>query len=347
MDAICINPDKLVYFQERECRDFYLIIPKEASQYFNLLPSKKYRTSNIIHSENFVDIDDILLNKIEKNSDVFLIPMQIFSRPFPKNTSISNTMRVIVLACSNSYHSICEINHFISMCYQANPQKQIEFSNQYFATLERANSSELLIENNITNHTATLLIDDHITFNEIYGFVNKGKQQLVPNGEIALFSTKSPQEDKTGQHSKLKLNGTIVLNGRPLVQQQAPSPYVIPELINQIYQELQDIELYPIELQIKDGVISELRPLNNHSSRGLNMLQSLFQVDSRLRILTEIGCAFNTALIPYPGNSAMNETYSTERGSVHFGIGNRNTLYHIDFVSPATRIRVGQKILIG
>lgn len=121
MYQINIYPDKFAQFKNPKNKSFYLVLPREFVNNFNLLESKQYEKTEIILSEDFSDINEILINTIKDNSDALLIPFQVFRRSFPKVSSISQNTRVLTLGCGTSHHNIEEINHFISMLYQIEP----------------------------------------------------------------------------------------------------------------------------------------------------------------------------------------------------------------------------------
>jgi len=82
----------------------------------------------------------------------------------------------------------------------------------------------------------------------------------------------------------------------------------------------------------------------------VEMLEHMFAVDSRYRIVWEIGHALNVSLDILPGNHAMNEVYGGVEGCLHWGLGlTPFTQYHLDIISPYTSVIGGATgdVLLG
>jgi hypothetical protein len=78
---------------------------------------------------------------------------------------------------------------------------------------------------------------------------------------------------------------------------------------------------------------------SSRSSAPPTLLEALFAIDSRYRVLWEIGIGINTELEPLPGNAGMNETYGAEEGVVHWGLGlTPYTQYALILLTPECRV---------
>jgi hypothetical protein len=143
--------------------------------------------------------------------------------------------------------------------------------------------------------------------------------------------------DKFQARRRLVVNGEITLCGQPIIHVGAAS--FLREDQACIYQQLAYVRDHALIASLHDGVITKLYATHPSTWPALNMMQALFTVDSRYRILWEIGIGLNSTLKLLSGNHAMNEMFGGENGTVHWGFGlTPYTQYHMDFICPSTRI---------
>ena len=102
---------------------------------------------------------------------------------------------------------------------------------------------------------------------------------------------------------------------------------------------------------VRNGIIENLRATDAEGESAVAMLEAMFEVDSRYRIIWEIGFGINMALTrPLPGNHAMNEVFGgTGCGALHYGMGlTPYTQYHLNIICPGTSVvGVGGQVLFG
>lgn len=346
MVAITIIPDQIKVFGKDRRNNFYLIIDQKYLNMFHIANSKLYSHTQIIPSNQFKDIDNIILDI--NDTDIFILPYGITTRVFPKQSSINDHTCVITLTSTTTYLTQEQLNHFLLAIYNSDIDAQCAFGERYFKVLSNAPSNILLIRNSLNDSVAQYIVDENTKFSEQYGYVKLGKQQIAPNGEIAIGHLNHLQ-DIYSYNTCMQLNGEIILNGIPVIHKNGPEPYVNKENLANIYNCLADLQDCPIILEIENGIIKKHKTLiEKQVSKAIGMLDALFLTDSRYRVISEIGCAFNSAITLFPDNCSLNEPFGGSNGCVHFGIGNRNTLYHLDFLSPTTYIQTENKVtLIG
>ena len=87
--------------------------------------------------------------------------------------------------------------------------------------------------------------------------------------------------------------------------------YVLRDYVDQerIYQELSGIKRLPIIATVKNGEITDLASEDVAAEPAIGMLNAMFEVDSRHRIIWEIGFGSNTSMQIVDGNKTPNESY--------------------------------------
>jgi hypothetical protein len=91
--------------------------------------------------------------------------------------------------------------------------------------------------------------------------------------------------------------------------------------------------------RVVDGVVEGLEAVSLEARSAVDMLEKLFDVDSRYRIIWEIGFGANTKMEVIKGNRSPNESYGHRNGAIHWGLGLTPwTQYHIDIICPNTLI---------
>ncbi|MEM5371152.1 hypothetical protein V4C53_34650 [Paraburkholderia azotifigens] len=146
---------------------------------------------------------------------------------------------------------------------------------------------------------------------------------------------------------RLDFNGTIALKDTPILHNGTPSFLRSDQA--RLHGSLASMESEPVLATVENGVITAISATRGSGNPALAALQALFDVDSRYRILWEIGFGINTENRILPGNHAMNETYGGSAGAIHFGIGlTPYTQYHLDIICPNTVVKTnGGDYLIG
>ena len=135
----------------------------------------------------------------------------------------------------------------------------------------------------------------------------------------------------------MEIDGELSFRGLPILHNGEPS-YLRADQ-SRIWKELSTIDEHAVIATVEKGFVTDLRATNPRSEPACRMLSRMFNVDSRYRMIEELGFALNTSLDLLPGNYAMNEVYGGTEGALHIGLGlTPYTQYHLDIICPDTYI---------
>ena len=100
-----------------------------------------------------------------------------------------------------------------------------------------------------------------------------------------------------------------------------------------------EIATFAVIATVTEGEIQDLETSCPQAVEASEMLQMLFEVDSRYRVIWEIGVGANTQMEVIQANRSPNESYGHKNGAIHWGLGLTPwTQYHIDIICPNTVI---------
>lgn len=346
---LSINPADVKCFSDTKDMHFCLVTNSCLSDKINLINDGQYLSYNKILfdsssngsverlKDNFIQI---LENKIPENAHVLVIaPDNYFRAP----ETVGPKRKVITLPCNSTPTDLETIRSFWDIIVKTDPQSQETKAQHFFSTAEQADYLKFVDYHNKTSSIFKHMNDDYV-WNEQGGFLNYGDQQLAPAGEINVFNLPVQEFD---EDLRLDFNGTLAFHGFPIVHSGTPSFKKADQL--RIYNALKNLVDHPIIADVQDGEIHNLTANSKEGEIAVNILQSLFNVDSRYRILLEIGFGINTSSQIIPGNHAMNETYGGDNGVAHFGLGIiPYTQYHIDIICPNLKVITNKgELLIG
>ncbi len=331
----CVNPDAFKQFGEITHESFYLAITRELKDVVSVKTSRKYSSVHCIIVPAEKDFYEVV-QSLPEDAHIVWIPFGRRGGAFSRRGSIKANQKLMTFLCMNAPVTIDMVLHFLKVLEKTNPDQQVELAEKFFDKLSRAQFVEFINTQYATK--ATLEIDFDCLWSEMYGYIPKGWQQLVPNGEVALTHQKNTPEN-FDPLSALKISGSVIFQGCPLLSRQSTEPYITNTELMRIYKELEPLRTGgTLQVVLKNGMITDLLPLTSNAESAKRMLEALFAVDERYRTLFEIGFGFNTAIELYPGNCVMNEAYAGVDGCVHFGIGAEITNYHFDIICPGTQV---------
>jgi len=348
---IVINPSDVKCFQDNADKHFCLVTNRHLNSKINLIEDGSYLSYTKINFDyeknaSVFELKDaftnLLTNTIPPNSHVLVIAPNNYFRA-PTAEIVGPKRKIITLPCNSTPTDIETIAAFWDIIINTDPKLQEDKANFFFTTAEKAEYLEFVDEVNDT-HAIFKHMNESYVWNEQGGYLNDGDQQLAPAGEINVFNLPVQEFD---EKLRLDFTGKLALHGFPIVHSGTPSFSLGDQ--RRIYDQLANLINHPIIANVVEGEITELVANSPEGQVACNILQSLFNVDSRYRILLEIGFGINTNSKIIPGNHAMNETYGGTNGVVHFGLGIiPYTQYHIDILCPNLKVKTNQgDLLIG
>ena len=270
---------------------------------------------------------------------MLVISPDVFFRS-PEEDQIGSSQKLIAMACNSTPNSIEAIAHFVNVIENTNATEQEKYSDYFFDKLESCNSLEFYDPVTKTKAVFQHFFDDY-TWNQQAGTLGNGEQQIAPSGEISVLPSDIWD---FSENSGMEINGEITFHGTPILHSGEVSFSRSDQ--QRIWEELSTMSEGPIIASVEKGFISELNALDETAQQAVDILERMFAVDSRYRMIEEIGFAINSSLEIWPGNTAMNEVYGGKSGAIHYGLGlTPYTQYHLDIICPNTRVLAnGQKI---
>lgn len=331
MSDLVINPGKLSQFGDASGCTFCLVTNPSLIDRVRLVQDAAYVDYMVLpFAGDNQAFARLMAEEVPDDAHVLVMsPDHFFQSPDPE--VIGPRRKLLGMACNSTPTDIDTLRHFIRCIEATDARQQEEFSDRFFELAERGETLEYRDAEHGT--VAVLrLFDRELVWNQQAGFLDWGDQQIVPAGEISVLPIEITDFD---EQLSLPLDGEIVLGGYPILHSGTPSFSRRDQ--RRIHDRLWTLTGHGVRARVADGLITDISPTDPEAAGIVEMLEAMFEVDSRYRIVWEIGHALNTTLDILPGNHAMNEVYGGSSGCLHWGLGlTPYTQYHLDVISPGT-----------
>jgi hypothetical protein len=284
---------------------------------------------------------DLLRDSVPARAHVLVVsPDRLFESPPP---ALLGERKLLAMACNSTPTTPETLAHFVAVLETTDPAAQEAFADRFFSLAEASELLEIVDEAYGTRAVFRHLDDDY-EWNQQAGPVGWGEQQLAPAGELSALPTDVMHFDPD---LRFALDGEIALRGLPILHSGAASFTRADQA--RIHADLATIADEAVIASVEHGVIKNVRATGPSADPAVAMLDAMFRVDARYRVVWEIGFGINTAMTPAPGNAAMNEVYGGANGHFHLGVGlTPFTQYALIVVCPGTRVLgIDGDILVG
>ncbi len=337
--TITVEPDRLRQLGSPVDSTFYLMTNPEFEGKIELIRGSGYRDYKTVMIRAQDRFDDLLATIAEPAHILVISPNVFFESPSPE--VLGEGRKLMAMACNSTPTSLETIRHFLEVTRRTSPDEQASFSDTFFELLE--STDYLVYEDRKRGTRATLQhLEESLVWNQQAGPIEWGEQQIVPSGEISVLPIEITEFK---EDLKLPLDGEIVIRGYPILHNGTPSFSRTDQA--RIHTRLAPLRHHAVIATVQAGVISDLRPATPEATPVVDMLTAMFEVDSRYRIVWEIGHALNTSLDLMAGNHAMNEVYGATEGCLHWGLGlTPYTQYHLDIISPDTTVYTDSGVVV-
>lgn len=322
--------------------------------HFFLITNSPYRDKFVIDNDGYVscriEVCDAseefpkMIGALPRPAHMLVIsPDCLFSSP--SESVLGAEAKLLVIPCNSTPISLDDIKYALQVMEETDVVQQQKWADNFFEIGNASEDIRFIDETTGTEAIFEHLSDDYEWFEQL-GMIEWGGQQFSPAGEISVLPL---VHGDYSADKRLKLHGEITWHGLPLVHSGKPS--FLREDQEYIYRQLKALDISSVIAQVENGTIVHIRSWQDNaaSRQVLDMLSALFKVDSRYRIIWEIGFGSNTTMHPLDGNKLLNEVYGHKNGCVHWGLGLTPwTQYHIDLVCPRLLVRNNAgKILAG
>ncbi|MGV0761021.1 hypothetical protein V6768_17025 [Tistrella mobilis] len=334
MDRIIIDPTAMRQFGDPEGATFVFVTNRSAADRFEVRLGRGgggYAGDMTLFYEKGQSFSE-LLDQMPETAHILVISPDVYYKSPPAGT-IGGRRKLLALACNSTPTDMDKLAHGIRMIEATDPAAQQELVDQFFATAEQSAFMEIVDPRYGTRARFDHMSDKYV-WNEQAGFLGWGEQQLAPSGEVSALPL--DVYDYSADLS-LGIDGQMVIEGYPILHNGAPSYHPADQA--RIHSRLAAMQRGPMLATIERGHIVRLEALAPEAAPAVEMLERMFDVDSRYRIMWEFGFAVNCTLELYDANTAINELYGGQTGTIHIGLGlTPHTQYHLDIVCPATTI---------
>ncbi|WP_306599952.1 hypothetical protein [Geothrix sp. 21YS21S-2] len=310
---------------------FRLLTNPRFSASFHIEDSDRYETTGVVTFMCEDELAGLLEGEVLPRPSHLLVvaPDSGFSSPAPER--LGRERKLLVLPCNSSSIEEEDIQHYLGAMEATDVVAQKDWSDRFFRAGEAASYLTFTDEDARTFARFDHLNEGYEWFEQL-GPLDWGGQQFCPAGEISVLPMVHGRFDPS---RRLALTGELALRGLPIVNSGTLS--FLREDQDRIFGELACLESSTVIATVENGGIQTLREGGAGSGTARAMLEALFRVDSRYRIIWEIGIGSNTTMTPLPANRTPNESYGHHQGCVHWGLGLTPwTQYHVDLLCPDT-----------
>lgn len=341
MDQAVIRPTRYRQFGSPDGATFCLVTNPDIQDRFTI-EREGYDSATIVPYGPGDSFERLLEGRIPEPAHILVVsPNCFFVSPQPE--SLGPKRKLMVLPCNSTPVPTEAIAHFLGVIEKTDPERQQKFADSFFE-LGRSSERLLILDEEYGTRASFEHLDESYCWNQQAGFIEWGEQQIAPSGELSVLPVDITDFDHT---KRLAINGEIVLRGLPAVHSGTPS--YLPDDQLRIYKMLETMGRAGVIAVVENGVIRSVKPANSRCEPAARMLEALFQVDSRYRIIWESGFGINTDMDLYPGNVGLNEPYGAQNGVAHWGLGlTPFTQYAIIVICPGTTV-LGRddEVLVG
>jgi len=341
MREITVRPHLYKQFGSKNGVHFRLITNSCIADEFSIDDNGMYQSVAVVPLSKSDEMNRLLEGLPRPLHVLVILPETLFQSP--SQEVLGNQCKLLVIPCNSTEIASADISHYLQVMESTDPIAQKEWSDRFFALGEK--SQFLLMVDNTFGTEAKFehLAEDYEWFEQL-GPLEYGGQQFAPSGEVSVLPLFHGNYDS---ERRLRVNGRISLYGLPIVNSGKPS--FLRSDQNKIFQRLSVLNSHPVIATVTNGAIDSLEATSEEARHASEMLEMLFSVDSRYRIIWEIGFGANTKMEVIKANRSPNESYGHRNGAIHWGLGLTPwTQYHIDIICPNTLIQSdGGEVLAG
>ena len=333
-----IYPDKIYGFENKQGRNFYVILPNGTDLDLSIADSHYYKSTQILLCGNHIDTEHsvpfLLEHVVEDGSDVLFIPYQYYKADnvLPASADVNDTKRFLMLGCPPTTSATPEvIQHFLNVVYNTNAAAFVARADEFFVKL--GDSRYIRVLDKVYGTEARIPITSNLLFTELCGIAKGGEIGVIPCGEVAITPVQHANRSKT---DAIKMDGEIIWHGMTIIHCSSTMNNIpIPEH-QQLYRDFSSLKNGAMKLELEDGYITKITALDAHVLPAVKALERLLEQEPRYKAFFELGIGFNTEMDLYDINSAMNESYGGDYRCIHFAVGSAGMDYHFDIICPNT-----------
>jgi len=331
MSKILIRPQRIRQFSDVPGSIFCLVTNPDVADCFEIERSGGYQDYRVFSYASEDEFVPLLLSLPSPAHVLVISPSCFVQSPSP---DLIGKRQIIAMASNSTPTGIDTIAHFLRIIEQTDLARLEDLAERFIRDAESSDYMEIVDEAAGTYARFDHMREDY-SWSQQAGALTWGEQQIAPMGEISVLPIFIRDFDA---QRRLAVNGEICFRGYPILHSGGPS--FLRSDQQRIYAKLAPMQSYPLIASVTDGYVTRVQPTCAAATPVAEMFEALFAVDSRYRIIWEIGFAINIFLDILPGNHAMNEVYGGTQGCVHWGLGlTPYTQYHLDLICPDTLIR--------
>lgn len=328
---IVVNPSLLRQLGPPESAEFCVVTNPEFFDSVEIVRAGGY-ADYVKRSFAGGDFGEFLNTMVPERAHVLVMAPGLFFES-PRQDAVGSQRKLLAMACNSTPTDHAALEHFMRCIEGTDPDAQGDFSERFFKAAENGDHLEY---RDARYDTVAVLrhFDRDLVWNQQAGPVEWGEQQIVPAGEISVLPIDITEFDES---LSLPLDGEIVIQGYPILHSGTPSFSRRDQA--RIHRALWGLTEDAVKARVTAGAITGLEAMGPNAKPVVDMLEAMFEIDSRYRTVWEIGHAVNTTHEILPGNHAMNEVYGGTEGCLHWGLGlTPYTQYHLDIISPGTTV---------
>jgi hypothetical protein len=340
MQKIQVNPHLYKQLAESKGCHFRVFTNSPLKDSF-IVNRGDYETAGIVSFDTAEDFKQVVLSLPKPVHILIISPYCLFE--FPNNDEMGEDYKLMTLPCSSSEIDLESIKYYLEVMERTDLEAQREWSNNFFAVSEKSKYLKFVDTETKTEAIFYHMSDEYEWFEQL-GMIPWGGQQFVPSGEISVFSL---FHNYPGHVKHINISGEITFSGYSIVNSGKPS--FLEKDRERIYNKLSSLMKGKIIFEVQEG---RLNPkaiyCDKEAQEAYDILQNLFEIDSRYKLLWEIGFGSNTNMEALPANRTPNEVYGHHNGCVHWGLGlTPRTQYHLDIICPNTLVMNENGIIVA
>jgi hypothetical protein len=313
MEPIMVRPGRFCQGR-RTYQRFCLVVDESMANEFAVERAGPYNSYELVGLTDANALDRLLDSVDLDETEVLVVSRDGLSRRL-SSRHVNAGGGLAVVACDTTPITTEQIGYLLSSLERCASPRQAELADRLRDALW--SSGNVSIASGATSTVAILSLEpDWLWIRDAFGTRRRPSVTLSVSPEP---STPSAVEIYRGDAAaRLPLSGQITVKGRPIVRTLGRRSIADQAVL---YESLLVTVGTPFVLEVDDGLIGQVRAVDESGAPALRTLTGLLDADSRHREITQVGVGLDIEMQPLAGNCEANRAYGGQNGRLYVVLG--------------------------